>query len=121
MAELENAFSTGTEGLMVDGKLVMLPANEDWQLVGRITAYDDTIGKVSFTKAWDQAGTPETFYALAKYAGRTGTPRASEVVVNFYAIFYRTGIGNNNFTSATGFQLNEAASVTKASFVVFFF
>lgn len=123
MAELENAFSKkGTESLIVDGKLIFLPMNEDWQLVGKIIAYDASIGKVSFSKIWDQASSKETFYAEAKYFGRDGKPTESEVNTDSYAVFYRVGIGNNNFTSApTAFQLDSAASLTKSSFVVFFF
>lgn len=119
---LGNIFTKGTQALLVAGKLIKIPVNEDWAGIAEISAYDATKGKVTLKKIWSQAVTPETFFAWAKYLGQSGVPAESEVVVGEYVVFYRVGVGNVNFSATpAGFQLHDSQSTTKASFVVFFF
>jgi hypothetical protein len=123
MAFLENLFTSGTQGLMVDQKIVYVPVNEDFSVIGEILSYSESTAKITFKKAWDKAATPTVFYAEARYAGKTGIPLSAEVSVGSYAIFHRVGVGNVVFTaSQPAFQKDdEAANVNKASFVSFFF
>ena len=121
MPELSNIFTEGTQGLMVDGSLKYIPMNEDAGFVGKITAYNATTGKVTLQKAWTKATTPETFYAIAKYYGLSGIPTSDEVVAGAYAPVFRVGVGNNDWSDDSAFQLRDSTNTTKPSFVCFFF
>ena len=98
------------------------PINQDWCMVGQITAYDESKAQVSIESVWDKAGTKKTFFAWAKYFGQSGVPTPDEVEVDQQIEFYRTGVGNDPAPAGgyTDFRLDSSDN-TKASFVAFFF
>lgn len=75
--------------------------NEDWAMVVKITTYDETTGAVTGEKVWDTATEPAVFNAFAKYNGKSGIPVASDVEIDSYAVFHRTGEFNTAITSGS--------------------
>lgn len=115
-------MTKGSQPIIIGQTLIQLPVNEDFGMVGEIISYEAATGKISFKKVFDKAATPETFYAVARYQGKTGIPLATEVVAGSYAIFKRVGVGNVSFTGTQpAFQLDDDEATNKASFVSFFF
>lgn len=122
MFYLENIFTKGTKGIFIEGKHAQIPVNEDYPIVGEILSYNETTGKIAFKKAWDLSTSPKTFFAVAMFKGKSGIPPSTLVNTGQKADFFRVGIGNVDFSGTQPtFQLNDADTTSKASFVAFFF
>lgn len=115
---LGNIFTKGTQALLVAGKLVKIPVNEDYCAIAEIAAY--TPPKLSLKKAWDQATAKTVFHAEARFLGNEGVPAEADFCAGEFVPFHRVGIGNIDFAGIpTGFQKKDAEATTKSSFVVF--
>lgn len=117
-----NLGSGGEPGIVVaapnhEGHQNFFVPSGSGTVVGQIVSYSPITGAVTFNKITDNQTTKTVWNAVAKYNGKAGIPLSTEVVVGQYAVFFRTGTGNN--TNLTGFQGTDPGTSTGASYVFF--
>lgn len=106
MAEIENAFSTGTRGIETasDSKknFAAIPINEDWTVLGKVVAHSG--GYVKFVKVWDTGATKKLFCAQAYYAGTTDLVPDGTLQPDQIFPFHRCGQWNSRGSAAMELQ-----------------
>ncbi|HDI51741.1 MAG TPA: hypothetical protein ENF45_03830 [Bacteroidetes bacterium] len=119
MAELQNVFTKGTEGIHTPGdpdrSEIFMPVNEDWAMVVKVKSVSN--GVVEGVKVWDMGEPGKSYYAWLKYLGQAGTPPDISLRIGEYVVFYR--VGNYNAQGPFNSFAKDNDLPDAASFVCF--